>query len=143
MAICPIGIRTEDLTPIQYVTNGVHVPSWQAPEVRQMCQKYLGSEWLQNQEKEGFWKCVNNISDEDFWEIRQVLKTRLTRLIQDRAQQRWAEGKVSTQQVLAMGSLLDPYALTIAFTRRFTEYKRPNLIFSDFERLKKDTHRPS
>jgi starch phosphorylase len=123
--------------PIQYVTNGVHVPSWQAPEVRKMCQKYLGSEWLQNQEKEDFWKCVNDISDEEFWEIRRLLKTRLIRLIQDRAQQRWVEGKVSTQQVLAMGSLLDPYALTMAFTRRFTEYKRPHLIFSDVERLKR------
>jgi starch phosphorylase len=36
-----------------------------------------------------------------------------------------------------MGALLDPYALTIAFTRRFTQYKRPNLILSDSERLKK------
>jgi len=36
-----------------------------------------------------------------------------------------------------MGSLLDPYALTIAFTRRFTEYKRPYLVLSDLERLKR------
>ena len=36
-----------------------------------------------------------------------------------------------------MGALLDPYALTIAFTRRFTQYKRPYLILSDSERLKK------
>jgi starch phosphorylase len=36
-----------------------------------------------------------------------------------------------------MGALLDPYALTIAFTRRFTQYKRPYLILSDIERLKR------
>jgi starch phosphorylase len=125
------------LSPIQYVTNGVHMPSWQAPEVRKLCQKYLASGWLQNQDEEDFWKCITNISNDEFWEVHQLLKTRLIRLIQDRAQQRWVEGKVSTQQVLAMGSLLDPYALTIAFSRRFTEYKRPYLILSDVERLKK------
>jgi starch phosphorylase len=57
--------------------------------------------------------------------------------VQDRAQQRWTQGEVNTQQVIAMGSLLDPYALTIAFARRFTEYKRPYLILSDIERLKR------
>jgi starch phosphorylase len=124
-------------TEIQTVTNGVHVPSWQAPEIRQLCKKYIGSEWLQNQDEEEKWNCVANVPDEEFWEIRKLLKTRLIRLIQDRAQQRWVEGQATTQQVLAMGSLLDPYALTIAFARRFTEYKRPQLIFSDPERLKK------
>jgi starch phosphorylase len=90
-----------------------------------MCQKFLGLEWLQKQDDGEFWKCAADISDEQFWQIHQLLKTRLIRLIEDRAQQRWVAGEVGTQQVLAMGSLLDPYALTIAFARRFTEYKRP------------------
>ena len=124
-------------SPIHYITNGVHMLSWQAPEIRQLCHKYLGSEWLRNQDQEKFWKCALDIPDEEFWEIRQLLKTRLIRLIEDRAQQRWVKGKASTQQVLAMGSLLDPYALTIAFARRFTEYKRPHLILADIGRLKK------
>jgi starch phosphorylase len=85
---------------------------------------------------------VVNIGDEEFWQVRQLLKTRLLRLIQDRAQQRWVEDAAATQQVLAMGTLLDPYALTIAFTRRFTEYKRPLLILSDLERLKKIISNP-
>jgi starch phosphorylase len=125
------------LEPIEYVTNGVHMPSWQAPEIRELCLKFMGSELSQKQDAEEFWKCALAFPDEEFWEVRQLLKTRLIRLIQDRAQQRWVEDKASTQQVLAMGSLLDPYALTIAFARRFTEYKRPDLILSDVERLKK------
>jgi len=36
-----------------------------------------------------------------------------------------------------MGTLLDSEALTIAFARRFVEYKRPMLIFRDIERLKR------
>ena len=128
---------SEEMVPIQYVTNGVHMPSWQATEVKKLCQKYLGSEWIKNVDDEGFWKFIANVPDDEFWQIHQLLKTRLIRLVQNRAQQRWVEGASNTQQVLAMGSLLDPYALTIAFTRRFTEYKRPHLILSDIERLKR------
>ena len=124
-------------TPIEYVTNGVHLPSWQAPQITELCRKYLGSEWMQNQDDAEFWKCIASMPDDEFWKIRQSLKTNLIRLIEDRAQKRWIEGAIGTQQVLAMGSLLDPYALTIAFARRFTEYKRPTLIFSDVERLKR------
>ncbi len=87
--------------------------------------------------KTEYWKCIDEIPDEELWQVRQTLKTRLINTIQDRAQQRWTQNAVTTQQVIAMGSLLDPYALTIAFARRFTEYKRPYLLLSDIERLKR------
>ncbi len=93
--------------------------------------------WLQRQDEEEYWKCFDDISDEELWQMRQTLKTRLINTIQDRAQQRWTQNGVTTQQVIAMGSLLDPYALTIAFARRFTEYKRPYLLLSDIDRLKR------
>jgi starch phosphorylase len=37
--------------------------------------------------------------------------------------------------VVAAGTLLDPNALTIGFARRFTGYKRPELIFHNHDRL--------
>ncbi len=37
----------------------------------------------------------------------------------------------------ATGKNFDPDVLTIVWARRFTEYKRPALIFQDFERIKK------
>ena len=40
-----------------------------------------------------------------------------------------------TSWVVAAGTLLDPNALTIGFARRFTGYKRPELIFHNPERL--------
>jgi starch phosphorylase len=55
---------------------------------------------------------------------------------------RWANGKANPQQILAMGSLLDHDALTIAFVRRFAEYKRPSLLFQDVERLKRIINNP-
>ncbi len=129
--------KQEDQIPILAITNGVHLPSWQAPEIDALCEKYLGPDWLQKQDEEEYWKGFDIIPDEELWQMRQTLKTRLVTYIQDRAQQRWTQEAVSTQQVIAMGSLLDPYALTIAFSRRFAEYKRPYLILSDIERLKR------
>ncbi len=123
--------------PISYVTNGAHLPTWQAPEIEELCQKYLGAEMRRKQTDEQFWQCVVNIPNEEFWRVRQQLKNRLIQAIRDKAQEHWAEGTVTSQQVIAMGALLDPYALTIVFARRFTDYKRPHLILSDVERIKK------
>ncbi|HII85689.1 TPA: glycosyltransferase family 1 protein [Candidatus Bathyarchaeota archaeon] len=133
---------SQEENPISYITNGVHLPSWQAPEIADLCEKQMGKDWRQRQTESEFWNCVVSIPDEQFWELRQKMKNRLLLAIQDRAQKRWMENSVTTQQVLAMGSLLDPYALTIAFSRRFTEYKRPYLILSNPERLKKIVTNP-
>ena len=123
--------------PILAITNGIHLPTWQAPEIMDLCQKYIGPDWLQKQDEKEYWKCLMDIPDEELWTIRQTLKVRLINNIQARAQERWTQDGISTQQVVAMGSLLDPYALTIAFVRRFTEYKRPALVLSNIERLKR------
>jgi len=129
--------KAEDKVPILSITNGVHLPSWQAPEINALCEKYLASEWNQKQDEADYWKGFDDIPDEEIWQTRQTLKTRLITFLQDRAQMRWTQNNVTTQQVIAMGSLLDPYALTIAFARRFAEYKRPYLILSDIDRLKR------
>jgi len=118
------------------------MPSWQALEIRELCRKYSGSDPMMSQDDPEYWKCIDHVPDEEFWQVRQQLKARLLRYIQDRAQRHWVEDAVATQQVIAMGSLLDPYALTIAFTRRFAEYKRPYLILSDADRLKKIVTNP-
>jgi starch phosphorylase len=123
--------------PILSVTNGVHLPSWQAQEIAALCEKYIGSDWQEKQDSPDVWKCLDKVPDEEMWQTRQKLKNKLIETIQRRAQKRWTQEGVSTQQIIAMGSLLDPYALTIAFARRFTEYKRPYLILSDIERLKR------
>ena len=128
--------KNVEQVPIKSITNGVHLPSWQAPEIKSLCDKYLDSRWLQNEDNFQYWKRIDDIPDEELWGIRQLLKARLIASIQDRAQQRWTLGTVTPQQVIAMGSLLDPYALTISFSRRFAQYKRPYLLLSDIERLK-------
>ncbi len=126
-----------DEVPILSITNGVHSPSWRAYEISELFGDQATSESLSSVYEEQFWKNAADISDEKFWEIHQIMKSRLIRAIQDRAQQRLVRDGISTQQVLTMGTLLDPYALTIDFTRRFAQYKRPYLILGDTERLQK------
>jgi starch phosphorylase len=128
---------TEDDVPITYVTNGIHVPTWIAQELRDLYKKYLGKDWLDRQDDPEMWRHINDIPDHELWLIHQELKGKLFHVILERAQMRWAKGEASPQQILAMGSLLDSSTLTIGFVRRFAEYKRPSLLFQDIERLKR------
>jgi glycogen phosphorylase len=133
---------SEDQIPITHVTNGVHVPAWLNEGFYQLFDKYLGKDWLEGQDNVDLWKKVMDIPDEEIWAIHLSLKGRLMDVIMSRAQERWADGEVTAQQVVTMGSLLNPQALTVGFSRRFTEYKRPALILSDVERLKKIVTNP-
>ncbi len=132
----------EEEVPISHITNGVHMPSWQAPEIISLCGEYFTFRPLTRQDDDESWKCLADIPDEKFWEVHQLLKTRLIRSIQERAQRSLIEDGASTQQVPAMGALLDPYSLTVVFARRFAEYKRPYLLLSDVERLRRIVTNP-
>ena len=80
-------------------------------------------------------KASIDIPDERLWEARQALRTYLFAFIRERARQRWKDEHVTAARVVAAGTLLDPSALTIGFARRFTGYKRSELIFHNPERL--------
>ncbi len=127
----------ENEVPISHVTNGIHVPTWVAPELGQVYEKYLGKDWLEKHDDPKIWERVMDIPDEELWTVRKLLKRNLMVTMRERARKRWDNVEVAPQQVLAMGALLDPWVLTIGFVRRFAEYKRPALIFHDIERLKK------
>lgn len=127
----------EDRVPISHITNGIHLPTWIAPEMGQLYDRYLGRDWVRRHDDPRLWDPVLDIPDEELWAIHQVLKRKLISAMLERAQERWASGEASASQVLIMGALLDPEVLTIGFARRFAEYKRPALIFHDIDRLKR------
>ncbi len=133
---------SEDQVPISHITNGVHVPSWIAPELCHLFEVYLEKDWIKEHDDIELWQRVADIPDEELWAVRQLLRRKLMRMILERAQNNWANGRVIAEQVLAMGALFDDNTLTIGFVRRFTEYKRPALIFRDIERLKKIVKNP-
>jgi starch phosphorylase len=127
--------KSEDDVPISHITNGVHMGSWLARRQRNLYERYLGSDWWKNLDDPDLWLLVNNIPDSEIWTVRRHLRRKLLAYVNDRARRQWLSGTIAPVQVVAGGVLLDPYALTIGFARRFATYKRGNLILSDYDRI--------
>ncbi len=125
----------EERRPVRAITNGIHVPTWLSAEMAKLFDDHLGAGWRERHDDPVLWARVLEIPDEALWEARQALRNFLFAFIRERARQRWKEEHVSAARVVAAGTLLDPNALTIGFARRFTGYKRPELIFHNPERL--------
>jgi len=121
--------------PVSYITNGVHVPTWMAAELADLFTEYFGAGWRDRHDDPALWDAILGIPDERLWAVRQVLRQHLFDFMRERARQRWTEEHVSTPRIVSAGTLLDPAALTIGFARRFTGYKRPELVFTDGDRL--------
>jgi len=132
----------EDRVPIVHVTNGIHVPTWIAPEMDSLFQKYLAPDWIERHDDLAMWERVMEIPDHELWKVHQTLKSKLTSTLLEMAQIGWSKGEAEPIQVLAMGALLHPEVLTLGFVRRFAAYKRPALIFRDIQRLKRLVNDP-
>jgi starch phosphorylase len=130
--------KKEDDIPIAAITNGVHLPSWLEPiHLQPLLDRYLGAAWVTYQDRPGIWEVVDEIPDDELWALHRRMKTALLAQIDQRARKRWQQDRVAASNVIAFGALLDPDVLTLGFARRFTNYKRPDLIFHDLERVKR------
>jgi starch phosphorylase len=137
-----VSFRNEELK-IEAITNGVHLFTWIEPlRVQRLLDKYLGRAWRENPEDPRVWENVEKIPDEELWAVHQERKEALIAELAARARKRWQEGAPAAN-ILAFGTLLDPHVLTLGFARRFTAYKRPDLLLFDPERLRKLVTDPS
>lgn len=127
-------LQPEDV-PIKHITNGVHTSTWLARRLHHLYGRYLGADWLDHVDDPDVWELVNDIPNEELWEIHRHLKRKLVAYMRERARQQWQRGDWHPVQAVASGTLLDPYSLTIGFARRFAPYKRAGLILSDLDRL--------
>ncbi len=127
--------QREEEVPISYVTNGIHTGSWLARRLDVLFRRYLGRDWVNHLDDPDLWEDVENIPDEELWVVRRHLKRKLVFYMRDRAREQWLQDGVHPVQVIASGVLLDPYALTIGFARRFATYKRAGLVLRDLDRL--------
>lgn len=127
--------KKPEQVPITHITNGIHTGTWLARRLRHLYGRYLGQNWLEGIDDPEIWEAVDTIPDEELWAVRRHLKRKLVFYMRERAQAQWMADNIHPVQVVAAGALLNPYALTIGFARRFATYKRADLVLSDYERL--------
>lgn len=129
--------KSEEQVPIGHITNGVHAPTWTAPLMADLYTQYLGADWKNYAVDPQMWAKVDQIPDQEIWWRHQVLKERLiahTRYkIKKAREQRGEEG----DRIASAETLLDSKILTIGFARRFSPYKRGDLLLRDAERALK------
>ena len=127
--------KQEDEVPIGHITNGVHVPSWLAPQMFRLYDRHLGTGWHDHSSEARIWEGIENVDDGELWETHLNLKSQLLEFVRRRAV-RQAERRSESSKILQrLGRVLSPDALTIGFARRFATYKRAHLILSDIENL--------
>lgn len=122
--------------PVGHITNGVHMPTWDSAEADRIWTEGCGKErWRGMPTRLG--AQIARIDDECLWAMRGDARQRLVRVVRGHLATQLRERGFSGDVVGQAGSVLDPNVLTLAFARRFTEYKRPNLLLRDKRRLER------
>jgi starch phosphorylase len=120
--------------PITHVTNGVHVPSWDSATADTTWTNACGKgRWLNTMDtiKED----LKKTTDESLWQLRMEEAEQLIHYVRARLGRQLARAGASMQLIKQSNQLLNPGVLTMGFARRFTAYKRPNLLLHDPDRL--------
>ncbi len=113
----------ENQVPIGSITNGVHLPTWLAPEFQALFDKYFPKNWRDRMDDPALWNSLDAIPDSELWNTHVVLKRHLASFVNRLTRKRGAD--------------VNPDILTLGFARRFATYKRAVLMFRDLERLKR------
>jgi starch phosphorylase len=124
----------DELVPIGHITNGVHLSTWLAPQMRHVYGHHLGASWA-HRHGDDVWDEIDRIDDGELWEAHQTLKTRLINDVRRRVVEQATRRGDPAELVSQLRRALSPDALTIGFARRFATYKRANLLLKDLEAL--------
>ena len=120
--------------PVTHVTNGVHVPSWDSPWADEIWTDSCGKgRWLGSEETLA--TKINKLDDAVLWNLCGQERADLVRHARQRMRILQGQRGADTEAVNQVDRILDPNVLTLGFARRFTAYKRPNLLLHDRERL--------
>lgn len=127
---------------VGYVTNGVHFPTWTAPEWQKLYAKYFDKNFLNDQSNESIWHGIYDVPDEEIWKTRMILKKNLVDYIRKKFTETWLKNQGNPARVVSLLDRINPNALMIGFCRRFATYKRAHLLFTDIDRLAKIVNNP-
>ena len=120
--------------PVGYVTNGVHAPSWNSGEASELWHEAYGDPcWIEDME--GLPEAIGGVSDEVLWRFRGRQRAELVDYVRRKLAAQLLRRGATQEDVSNASVILDKEVLTLGFARRFTEYKRPNLLLTDPGRL--------
>jgi len=126
----------ESEVPISHITNGVHVPSWDSPWADQLWSQACGKgRWMGDTEQLA--NAIHQLSDEQLWNLCAGERQDLVRYTRKRLAKQLGQRGSAPEVITQAEQCLDPNALTLGFARRFAEYKRPDLLLTDRDRLKR------
>ena len=128
---------------VGYVTNGVHFPTWSANEWRKLYAKHFDKKFMSDQSNEKIWEAIYDVPDEEIWETRVKLKSKLIYYIRKEFRDSWLKNQGDPSRVVSLMDKINPNALLIGFGRRFATYKRAHLLFTDLDRLSKIVNNPN
>jgi glycogen phosphorylase len=117
--------------PIGSVTNGVHGPTWVAPEVTDLAAR-VGV----LVDPGDYARALDAVSDAEIWAVKRVLRARLVADARRRLRQSWLQRGASPAKLGWIDEVLDPDILTIGFARRVPTYKRLTLMLREPDRLR-------
>lgn len=127
-----------DEVPITSITNGVHAPTWVAPEVFRLGARKIGTQRAEDALSVGGsqrWDAVGEIADSEIWDLRRELREQLVTEVRTRLRASWRQRGAGSAELGWIDGVLDPDILTIGFARRVPSYKRLTLMLRDRDRL--------
>ena len=137
--------RSDEEIPIGHITNGVHVPTWLAAQMRLLYDRVLPANWFLRSGEPEVWAGFEDVTPGELWETHQSLKNRLITYSRHRLIKQSKLRGEPESELVKLNEALDPLALTIGFARRFAPYKRADLFMEEFENLARmisDADRP-
>ena len=129
--------RSEEEIPIGHITNGVHVPTWLAQQMRVLYDRVLPANWNLRSGEPEVWKGFEDVPSLEVWETHQSLKNRLIVYARYRLTRQAERYGASEEAKAELQQVLDPQHLLIGFARRFAPYKRADLVMRDIDTLLK------
>lgn len=123
-----------DEVPIDPVTNGVHMPSWDSVDSDRLWTTYCGKQrWLSPTEKLA--EEIGRVTDQELRQMKTQEKLKLIHFLRQRVARQRAEAGAPFEEIAAAEKLFSPDVCTLGFARRFATYKRPNLLLRNPKRL--------
>jgi len=120
--------------PVGYITNGVHMPTWDSKEADNVWTETCGKDRWQGMNKT-LEQDIRRVSDERLWEMRTNANKALIKFAREYLLKQLLGSGHSPDSIEKAKHLFDPNILTLGFARRFAAYKRPNLLLHDPQRL--------